>query len=238
MFGLGTVVNTIAIIIGGTIGLFIKNGLKPRFQSIITDAIGLSVIFMGVSGALSGILKIVDNGLESSGTMMTIFSLVLGAIVGEAINLDYRLEQFGERLKKKFSHKSDPKFVEGFVTASCTVCIGAMAIVGSLEDGLTGNTSMLYAKAILDAVIVMVYASSFGKGAIFSAIPVFLLQGSVTLLATFIAPLMTKAAISNLSMVGSMLIFCIGTNLLFHTKIKVANMLPALIFVVVYGLIF
>jgi uncharacterized protein len=236
MFGLGTIVNTISIIIGGIVGLFFKKGLKPRFQSIITDAIGLSVIFMGVSGALIGMLKIVNNGLESSGTMMIIFSLVLGAIIGEAINLDYRLEQFGEWLKKKFSSKSDPKFVEGFVTASCTVCIGAMAIVGSLEDGLTGNASMLYAKAILDAVIIMVYASSFGKGAIFSAIPVFILQGSVTLLATFIAPLMTEIAISNLSMVGSMLIFCIGINLMFHTKIKVANMLPALIFVVIYGL--
>ena len=238
MFGLGTIANTLSIIIGGIVGLFFKKGLKPRFQTIITDSIGLAVIFMGVSGALSGMLKITESGLESSGTMMVIFSLVLGAVIGEAINLDYRLEQFGEWLKKKFSKKSDPLFVEGFVTASCTVCIGAMAIVGSLEDGLTGNASMLYAKAILDAVIVMVYASSFGKGAIFSAIPVFILQGSVTLLATLIAPLMTEAAISNLSMVGSMLIFCIGINLMFHTKIKVANMLPALIFVILYGLWF
>ncbi|MDO5574509.1 MAG: DUF554 domain-containing protein [bacterium] len=238
MFGLGTIVNTVGIILGGLVGLIFKKGLKPRFQSILTDAIGLAVIFMGASGALAGMLQITKNGLETAGTMMIIFSLVLGAVVGEAINLDYRLEQFGSWLKKKFSKKADPLFVEGFVTASCTVCIGAMAIVGSLEDGLTGDASMLYAKTVLDAIIIMVYVSSFGKGAIFSAIPVFLLQGSVTIFAALIAPLMTETAIANLSMTGSMLIFCIGTNLLFHTKIKVANLLPALIFVIIYGLLF
>lgn len=238
MIGMGTIVNTAGIIVGGIIGLFFKKGLKPRFQSIITDSIGLSVIFMGVAGALSKMMTITEKGLETTGTMMIISSLVLGAVVGEAINLDARLEQFGEWLKQKFSSKSDPQFVEGFVTASCTVCIGAMAIVGSLEDGLTGDATMLFAKSVLDAVIIMVFASSFGKGAIFSAIPVFLLQGSVTVLATLIAPLMTETAIANLSMVGSMLIFCIGINLLFHTKIKVANMLPALIFVVLYGIFF
>lgn len=144
------------------------------------------------------------------------------------------METFGEWLKEKCGGKDDNRFVEGFVAASLTICIGAMAIVGSLQDGMTGDASMLNAKAVLDGVILVVFASAYGKGALFSAIPVGILQGTITLFANALAPLLTDQIIGDLTLVGNMLIFCVGVNLISEKKFRVANMLPALIFVVVY----
>ncbi|MDR1630256.1 MAG: DUF554 domain-containing protein [Oscillospiraceae bacterium] len=238
MIGLGTLVNGAAVIAGGLFGLLFKGGLKQRFQDIVMQALGLSVVFIGVSGVLQQMFVIADTGLDTKGTMLLVISLVLGAVLGEVINLHKHTERLGEWLKVKFKSQNDNGFVEGFVSASLTICIGAMAIVGALEDGLSGDHTTLFTKALLDGFIVLIFASVFGKGAIFSAVPVMLLQGSVTLLAQFIAPYITDAAIGNLSLVGSALIFCVGTNLLFKTKIKVANLLPALLFVFLYGLFF
>jgi hypothetical protein len=238
MRGTGTIVNVIAVLVGGFAGMFLKKGLKERYQEILMQALGLATIFIGVSGALKGMFVIEDGAISTTGTMLMIFSLVLGSFIGEWIDLETKMEGFGEWLKAKCGGKNDNQFVEGFVAASLTICVGAMAIVGSLQDGMTGDASMLYAKAVLDGVIVAVFASAYGKGAIFSAIPVGIWQGLITLFAGFLEPFFTQQIINDLSYVGNMLIFCVGVNLAFGKKFRVGNMLPALVFVVVYDLIF
>lgn len=237
MIGLGTLINGAAVIVGGIIGLIFKKGLKQRFQDTLMQALGLAVIFVGASGALKEIFQVRGVQLDTTGTMMMVISLVLGAIIGEWINIEKHTERFGSFLKRKVKSENDPTFTEGFVVTSLTICVGAMAVVGSLQDGLTGDYSMLLTKAVLDGVIVVIFAAAFGKGAIFSVIPVVVLQGLITLFARLIQPLMTDQTISDLSLVGSMLIFCVGINLMFKAKIKVANMLPSLIVVVIYGII-
>jgi hypothetical protein len=151
------------------------------------------------------------------------------------LDIEGQLEKFGEWLKEKTGSQSDSRFMQGFITASLTVCIGAMAVVGSIQDGIYHDSSTLIAKALLDFIIIMVMASSMGKGCIFSAVPVFLLQGSITLLAGAISGVMSDAALLNLSITGNILIFCVGLNLLWPNKIKVANMLPTLIFAIAFA---
>jgi hypothetical protein len=234
MRGTGTIVNVLAVLLGGGIGLFLKKGLKERYQEILMQALGLATIFIGISGTLKGMFAIQDGSLQTTGTMLMIFSLVLGSILGEWIDLESKMESFGEWLKQKCGGRDDNQFVEGFVAASLTICIGAMAIVGALQDGMTGDASMLYAKAVLDGVILIVFASAYGKGALFSAIPVGIWQGGITLFARALEPLFTDQIIADLSFVGNALIFCVGVNLAFGKKFRVGNMLPALIFVVLY----
>lgn len=229
MIGLGTIVNTLAIIVGGFIGLIIKDGLKPKFQETLMSALGLATMFIGAGGAMSGMLKINESQLETQGTMLLIFSLVIGALIGEFIDIEEKLEKLGEWLKSKIKTKSDDPFVEGFVTASLVVCVGAMAIVGALQDGLLADPSTLFAKAILDFMIVMVFASTLGIGTLFSALPVGIYQGMITIFASFLKPLLTDTVIMNLSFVGSVLIFAVGINICFGKKIKVGNLLPAMI---------
>lgn len=233
MIGLGTIVNSAAVIAGGLLGLILKNGLKQRFQDTLMQALGLCVIFIGIAGVLQEMFVISGSELETRGTMKMVISLVLGALLGEAVNINKHTETFGEWLKKKFGNPNDSSFVDGFVSTSLTICIGAMAIVGALQDGLTGDASMLYIKAVLDGVIVIVFASVFGKGVIFSAIPLLFFQGFITLSASLVQPFMTDEVIRYISFIGSALIFCVGTNLMFKTNIKVANLLPSLIFIVI-----
>jgi uncharacterized membrane protein YqgA involved in biofilm formation len=152
------------------------------------------------------------------------------------MNIESKTEQFGEFLKRKINDTGDANFVEGFVVTSLTICVGAMAVIGPLQDGLTGDYSMLATKAILDGVILVIFTASFGVGAIFSFIPLVVFQGSITLFARVIEPFLTTTAISNMSLVGSMLIACVGANLMFNAKIKVANLLPSLVFVVLYSI--
>lgn len=229
MIGLGTIANTLAVIIGSGIGLMIKSGLKPRYQETIMQALGLSTLFIGVSGAMSGMLKIIDNGIETQGSMLLIGSLVFGALLGEFLNIELRLEQAGEWLKKKVHIKNDNTFVEGFVTATLVICVGAMAVVGALQDGLQGDVSTLFAKSVLDFVVVMVFASTLGVGVTFSALPLLIYQGSITLFASFLKSFLSPIVIANLSFIGSVLIFAVGVNLCFNKKIKIANLLPAMI---------
>lgn len=236
MRGIGTVINVIAVILGGIVGLLFGKRLKPRFQETLISAIGVCVIFIGIAGAMEEMLLVNNGVLESSKTMMLIGSMAIGAIIGELLNLEGALERFGEWLKKKTGSEGDVGFVDGFVTASLTICIGAMAIVGSIQDSLMGDYSILTAKAILDLIIIMIMAASKGKGCIFAAIPVAVLQGSITLLAAFIEPIFTERALSYISMVGSVLIFCVGLNLLRDKKIKTANLLPALVIAVLWAL--
>lgn len=230
MFGLGTLINTVAIILGGILGGLFGRFLKERHQDSLQKACGVSVLFIAIGGVLEGILTVENGSVVSGRAMLLVGSLALGALVGELINIEHWFERFGEWLKRKTGNSKDARFVDGFVTASLTVCIGAMAIVGAIEDGLTGDYSILLTKAILDLIIIMVMTCSLGKGCIFSAIPVFVLQGSVTALAVLIKPLMTEAALGNLSLVGNVLIFCVGVNLIWGKKVRVANLLPAILF--------
>ena len=193
------------------------------------SANALCVLFLGISGCMEQMLKISEEGgLSSGGTMMMIGSYAIGALIGEWLNLDYHMEQFGEWLKKKTGSEGDVGFVDAFVTASLTVCVGAMAVVGSIQDGIRGEYSVLAVKAVLDMIIILVMTSAMGKGCIFSAIPVAAFQGLITLLASLVEPIMTGQALSNLSLTGSMLIFCVGVNMIWGKKIKVANLLPAI----------
>lgn len=234
MKGIGTIANVMAVIAGGSLGLLFRGGLKARFQEIMMQALGLATIFIGAAGALKGIFVLNGSSIETSGTLVMIVALVIGSAIGEWINIEDKMEVFGAWLKDKAKGKDDPKFVEGFVTATLVICTGAMAVVGSIQDGLHGDATMLYAKACLDLVIVLVFASTLGKGVLFSAIPLGLFQGSITIFAGAIAPLLTDKIISDLSFVGSMLIFCVGVNLVFGKKFRVGNMLPALLIVVIY----
>ena len=181
----------------------------------------------GAAALLPGAVSISTQGI-----MMMIVSIVLGAVFGEMIDLDRRIEEFGVWLREKTGNAGDKQFVNAFVTASLTVCIGAMAIVGAIQDGIYGDYTTLAAKSVLDFIIILVMTSSLGKGCIFAAIPVGIVQGSMTLLARLIQPLMTAHALSNISLVGSILIFCVGLNLIWPRTIKVANLLPALIIAV------
>lgn len=232
MVGLGTIINTLAIILGGLGGLLFGRFLKESVQDALCKACGVSTLFLGIAGALEGMLTVEGTGVVSSGTMLVIGCIALGSLIGALLNLEDGMERFGQWLKIKTGNARDTRFVDAFVTASLTVCIGAMAIVGSIQDGIKGDYSILAAKAVLDFIIIMVMTCSMGKGCIFSAIPVAIFQGSITALAGLIKPLMTDAALSNLSMIGSILIFCVGVNLVWGKKIQVSNMLPAVVLAV------
>lgn len=230
MFGLGTILNVAAIVLGGMLGGLFGKLLKESVQDALSKACGICVLFLGIGGALEGMLTVADGGVISGSSLLIVACLALGSLTGELLNIEGGFERFGKWLRDKTGNAKDSRFIDGFVTASLTVCIGAMAIVGAIEDGLTGDCSILATKSILDLIIILVMTCSLGKGCIFSAIPVGLLQGSVTALAVLMKPLMTQAALSNLSMVGNILIFCVGVNLVWGKKIRVANLLPAIVF--------
>lgn len=232
MAGLGTIINSTAIIVGGVFGLLFGKILNERIQDSLQKASGICVLFIGIAGAMEGMLKLSGSSLSAGRSMLIVASLALGALVGEILNIEHGFERFGEWLKVKTGNAKDKSFVEGFVTASLTVCIGAMAVVGSIKDGISGDYSILATKAILDFIIIMVMTCSLGKGCIFSAIPVAVFQGLITAFARIIKPLMTDGALANLSLIGSILIFCVGVNLVWDKRIKVANLLPSLVFAV------
>ena len=229
---MGTIINVIAIIAGGIGGLLFGKQMKSRYQDTLMSAAGVCVLFLGIAGTMEQMLLIHEQRLQSQGTMMMIASLAIGALLGELLNIEDAMERFGQWLKQKTKSEGDTRFVDAFVTASLTVCIGAMAVVGSITDGLTGDTSILVAKAVLDLIIILIMTASLGKGCMFSAIPVGLFQGSITLSAGLVEPLMTETALQNLSLVGSILIFCVGVNLVWGKKVKVANLLPSLVIAV------
>lgn len=233
MFGLGTIINTAAILAGGVLGALFGRFLNGSAQDTLTKVCGVSTLFIAISGALEGMLTVENGAVQSGGAMLIIGSLAIGALVGELLNIEGAFERFGEWLKIKSGNAKDKGFVNAFVTASLTVCIGAMAIVGSIQDGILGDYSILATKAVLDLIIIMVMSCSLGKGAVFSAIPVAIFQGSITALAGLVRPLMTDAALANLSLVGNILIFCVGVNLVWGKKIKVANLLPAIVVAVI-----
>lgn len=230
---LGVWINVAGILLGGLAGHFFGNLLKDRVQNSLSCACGISVMFIGIAGAMEGMLSVNGSVIESGSAMLVTISLALGTLVGELINIEGFFEDFGNWLKEKTGNSRDVNFVSAFVNASLTVCIGAMAIVGSIQDGISGDSSILATKAILDLIIIMVMTCSQGKGCVFSAIPVLIWEGLITICASYLAPVMTELALDFLSLVGSVLIFCVGINLVFGKKVSVANMLPGVVFAVI-----
>lgn len=219
---LGTIVNSLMIIIGAALGMLFKKGIKEGYKNTIMDGIGLSVLVIGIS-----------NALEFENLVVVIVSIVVGSIIGELIDINKRLNNLGDRLQSKFKNE-EGNFSKGFVTASLVYCVGAMAIVGAIQSGLTGNHQTLYAKAVLDGITAIIFASTLGIGVMFSSLAVFLYQGTITIFASSLSSILTEIAINEISSVGGILIIAIGINLLGLKEIKIANMLPAIIIPPVY----
>lgn len=234
MIGLGTIINTAAVIVGGLLGLLLKKGVAEKFQKILMQALGLATIFIGAGGVLKYMLVLENGSLTTRGTMLLIFSLVIGCLIGQWVDIESKMEAIGIKLKAAARIKNDNRFVEGFVTTSLIICVGAMAIVGAMQDGLSGDSSMLIAKAMLDFALVVILASTYGVGAIFSALPIFVYQGAITLIAALFGAVISNDLIETLSFVGSALIFCVGVNLVREKTFRVANMLPALLIPIVW----
>jgi len=215
---LGTIVNALAIVAGGIVGLLLKKGLPERISSAIMGGVGLAVLYIGIDGALAG-----EN------TLVAVLSIVVGAAIGALINIDKGLNLLGEKAQAAFKKDgTDSTFAEGFVSASLLFCVGAMAVVGSLQSGLVGDHSTLFAKSLLDGISAMIFASTLGAGVLLSAVAVFLYQGAITMLSSLLAPVLSDAVVAEMTCVGSLLIIGIGLNMLNITKLKLANYLPAI----------
>ncbi len=219
---LGTFVNCLTIIAGSIVGMLFKNGIPEKYNQTIMQAVGLAVVLVGFQSAFA-----------CEDLLVVIISLALGAIIGEFIGIESFLEKIGAFLESFFaSHKGN--FARGFVTASLMYCVGSMAIVGSLESGLTGNHQILFAKATIDGIMAIILTSSLGIGVLFAAVPVLLYQGGITLAAGWVKPLLVPEVVSQMSAAGGLLIVALGLNLLREKKIKVGNMLPAIFIPLLY----
>jgi len=224
---LGTIVNTIAIVIGSVIGIIIKGSFKEKYQIILTQSVGMAVLFIGLSGTLSRFIK------EDANSILFIVSLVIGGLIGEFFDIEGKLNSLGDLLQSKFGGNEN-SISKGFVSGSLLFCVGTMAILGSIESSLHGVHTILFAKSILDGVSSIVFASTMGIGVLFSAVSVFVYQGSITVLAKFIQPYFTSDMMREISIIGGILITGLGLDLLGIKKIKVGNMLPAIIIPVIY----
>lgn len=223
----GTLVNGIAIIAGSFIGIVLKSGFIKAKSKAIMGALGLSTLIIGFQGVIN-----------YANVLLLIVALALGVLMGEFLKLDDHINHFAYALEKRFAKGSDSTFAQGFVTASILFGVGAMAIVGSLESGLRQNETILYTKSLLDFISSIVFASTYGWGVLFSAFVIVIYQGAITLLSTYVAPVMTDMLITDISAVGSALIIAIGLNMLEMTKLKLANFLPAIgvMIILSYGL--
>lgn len=214
---LGTLVNVVLVLIGGFVGLFLKKGISKRFSDLIMHAIALVTMVIGINFATA-----------SENMLIVIISLVVGALIGEGINIDKRLNQLGDLIKSKVKSESG-NVGEGFVTATLLFCVGSMAIMGALDSGLRGDHTVLYTKAIMDGISALIFASSMGIGVLLSAVLILLYQGSITLLSSFIQPYLTQSMITEMNGVGGILLIGLGISILGIKEIKVSNLLPALV---------
>ena len=222
-----TLINTAAVLVGGCIGLIFKGRISEKISKSIICAIGLCVCIIGVSGALNGDL------------MLLVISLALGALTGELLNIEGGLEKFGSWLRKKLKRNDENSdFSQGFVAATLLFCVGAMSIVGSIESGLRGDTSVILTKSILDCVSAMLLASTFGTGVLFSAAIVLIYQGSIEFFAGSMQNILTDSLITQISAVGGIMILGIGLNMALNARLKVANLLPGFVFGIVYYYLF
>ena len=228
---LGNLVNATCIILGSLLGLLAHRGLKDNYKTVVMQAIGLAVLFIGAVTAIGGLLK------PESEAILFIISLVIGGATGELLGLENKLEGLGRLIQSKMSRgqaANEGNIARGFVTASLIFCVGTMAIIGSLESGLKGNHNMLFAKSVLDGVTAMILSSTMGIGVIFSAAMVFLYQGAIVLFATALEPFLTVDMIREISIIGGILIFGIGLGMMEIKKIKTLNLLPAVLIPVLY----
>ncbi len=217
----GTIVNVLGILLGGGVGLLLHRlmgrGVPERFRDIIMKGIGLCVVYIALGGVLDG-----------KKPLVTILSMVLGAALGEGLDLDGKLEKLGKNLEERFSGAGDGSFAQGFLSATLLFCVGTMAIKGSLDAGLVGDHATLYAKSTMDTISAGIFASSLGAGVLFSTLPVLVYQGGITLLAGLAQPLLGDAVIAEMNTVGSLLLFGLALNLLEVTRLKLMNYLPAM----------
>ena len=222
---IGTLINCIAIIIGAAAGLFLRRGMNEAISKTVMQGVGLSVILIGVTGAI-----------ETGNTLLVILSMVIGGVVGSLIDIDGKMNRLGAWAQKKLTRGDDENntFAKGFVTASLVYCVGAMAVVGALDSGIRGDHTTLIAKAALDGITAIVFASSLGIGVMLSAVPVLVYQGAIAMLGTAIAPLLSEVVVTEMSAVGGLLIMAIGVNMLLEKDIKVANLLPAILIPFIY----
>lgn len=219
---LGTIVNAVAIIVGAIVGVFLKKGIPEGYKATIINGLGLSVLVIGLSGALG-----------SQDILLMIASVVIGTILGEALKIEKGLENIGYWIENKAGSK-EGGIAKGFITASLVFCIGAMAVMGALESGLTGNHETLFAKALIDGIMAAMFASTLGIGVAFSGVAVFVYQGLITLTASFMKPFLIESVITEMSAIGGLLIMGIGINVLEIKKIRVGNMLPAVFIPILY----
>ena len=239
MIGMGSIVNAAAIVAGGLVGLVAGKAISERTRATLVSGMAVGTLFVGASSTFSKMLAVGDGGaVECRGALMLVMSLAIGAVAGEIIDIDGKFERFGVWLRRVSRNENDGSFLDGFVTASLTYCIGAMAILGALEDGLRGDPSLLYLKSAMDGIFTIALTASFGKGVVFSAIPILLYQGGITLAAYPLRPVMTTDVLDAISLTGGVLIFCVGWNILWREKkIRVANLLPSLAVAIVWTLV-
>jgi uncharacterized membrane protein YqgA involved in biofilm formation len=238
MIGSGTIVNAGAIVAGGLLGLTVGSLISRRVQATLVSGMAVGTMFIGAGATFSKMLISASGGsFETRGALMLVMSLAAGAVVGELVDIDGRFERFGEWLKRVSHNEKDKSFLDGFVTASLTFCIGAMAILGALEDGLRGDPSLLYLKSTMDGIFTIALTASLGKGVLFSAIPILIFEGAITLASSLLRPVMTPDVLDAISLVGGVLIFCVGWNILWNEKkIRIANLLPSLVVAIVWTL--
>lgn len=231
----GTIVNGVSVLVSGLLGCFIKKAIPERIEQPIMNMVGISTMLIALLGFFSTALTVQDGVIKSSGEIMMLICLVLGMAIGEMIRIDDKLNAFGQKIEAKAGVDG---FAKGFVNASLLFCVGAMAIFGSLKDGISGDSSVLLVKSIMDAITAFILSTTLGIGVAFSGISVFLYQGTIAMLATYIQPFVTDAMMTNICTVGYAIVFTIGTNMLGLTKIKLANTLPAIVLAVIYTFIF
>lgn len=214
---LGTIINVAAILVGGFLGLLFRKGLPERVSTTITHGLSLGIMVLGIS-----------MGVQTQNFLIVLISLALGAVIGEALNIEGRLNGLGGRLERKFGSGENSSFAQGFVTASLLYCTGSMAIMGAIEGGISGAYTILVTKALLDGIFAIIFASTMGVGVLFAAVPVLLYQGAITLAAGTIKVFLTEPMITEMNAVGGVLIMGIGINLLEIKSLRLGNLIPAI----------
>ena len=221
----GTLVNTLAIVVGSLLGISLRRGISDAYKETVIAAIGLAVLLIGLKSAL-----------QTDDLLLVIISLAMGAVIGEMLRIEVRLEALGRWIGSQMGRAGEG-VAQGFVTASLVFCVGAMAIIGSLESGLTGNHQTLFAKSLLDGVTSVIFASTLGIGVIFSSVSVLIYQGAITLAAAYLKPFLTAGVVAQMSAVGGLLIVAIGLNILDIKKLRIGNMLPGLFIPLIYDML-
>lgn len=228
----GTLVNAAAVIAGGILGLLLRRGIKESFQKSMNKALGASVSVIGINGVISSMASVKEGKLSTSGELLLVVSLVFGTLLGEIVGIDDGLNKLSRMIERKLSAND---FAVGFMNATVMFCVGAMAIIGALNDGLAGDSSTLYVKSALDFASAAVLSSTLGEGVIFSFVPLLLYQGSISIFAKYLSSVLQGELLNQVCAVGYTVIICIGINFLSEEKIKTANMLPAILMPVVYA---